>query len=215
MVDLVKARGSFRAYLTLAGHGDPYVAITGYIWFGIFQLLLAAYAITQVARWSSEDSEGRLEIVLSAPVSRPRVVVERAAVLLAGTAWIIAVSSTAFYSTAHAVNIGLRLGDLAAASVALIPFSLSFAAIGAVLASRVPRATVAALVTFAFFSYLITEGGPLMKWPDWLLKLSVFSLYGTPLTNGIYWTGLRILLGVSVVGFGLGAFLIERRDIGR
>jgi ABC-2 type transport system permease protein len=214
MVDLVNGPGGFRAYLTLVGHGDPYVAITGFFWFGIFQMLLAVYAITQVARWSSDDNEGRLEMVLSAPVSRSRVVGERALVLLVATVAIIAVSSVAFYISAHSENIELHASDLAAASTVLVPFVLSFAAIGALLASRVPRQTVAVLATIAFLSYLITEGGPLMKWPDWVLKLSVFSLYGSPLTSGVYWTGLWILLVVTVVGFGLAAVLMQRRDVG-
>ena len=215
VVDLVTGPSGFRAYLTLAGHGNPYVAISGFFWFGTFQLLLAIYAITRVARWSSDDSEGRLEMVLSAPLSRWRVVAERALSFLAGASVIIAVSSIAFYLAAASAKIDLHAGDLAVASLALVPFLLSFAAIGAVLASIVPRATVGVLAALAFLSYLVTELGPLMRWPDWVLKLSVFSLYGTPLTSGVYWTGMLILLAVVVVGFGLAAVLMQRREVGR
>ncbi|HXO67227.1 MAG TPA: hypothetical protein VN863_04460 [Candidatus Dormibacteraeota bacterium] len=215
VVDLVSGPSGFRTYLTLAGRGDPYVALGGFFWFGTFQLLLAIYAITRVARWSSDDNEGRLEMVLSAPVARWRVVPERAAAFLIGTAVIIAISSVAFYLAAVSANIGLHVGDLAVASLALVPYVLSFAAGGAVLASVVPRATVSVLTTVAFLSYLVTELGPLMKLPDWVLKLSVFSLYGTPLTSGVYWTGMWILLAVVAVGFGLAAALMQRRDVGR
>lgn len=215
VVDLVTGPSGFRAYLVLAGHGNPYVAISGFFWFGTFQLLLAVYAITRVARWSSDDNEGRLEMVLSAPVSRWRVVAERGVAFLVGTSVIIAVSSAGFYFGAAAVNIDLHAGDLAVASVALLPFVLSFAAVGAVLASVVPRATVGILATLAFLSYLVTELGPLMKWPDWVLKLSVFSLYGTPLTSGVYWTGMWILLAVVILGFGVAAVLMQRREVGR
>jgi putative exporter of polyketide antibiotics len=135
--------------------------------------------------------------------------------LLVATIAIIGISSAVFYLSTQAENIHLRLGDLTAASVGLVPFVLSFAAVGALLASRVPRATVAVLTTLAFLSYLITEGGPLLKWPDWALKLSVFSLYDTPLTNGIYWPGFWGLLAVAVIGFGLAAVLMQRRDVGR
>jgi ABC-2 type transport system permease protein len=214
VVDVVTGPGGFRAYLSLVGHGNPYVAIGGFFWFGTFQLLLAVYAITCVARWSSDDNEGRLEMVLSAPVSRWRVVAERAVAFLIGASVIIALSSLAFDVAATAANIDLRAGDLTVASLALVPFVLSFAAIGAVLASLVPRATVGTLATLAFLSYLVTELGPLMKWPEWVLKLSVFSLYGTPLTSGIYWNGLWILLTVVVVGFGLAAVLMQRREVG-
>lgn len=214
LVDLAKNDVTFQRYLAAGGHGDPYVALTGYFWLGIFQLLLVAYAITRVARWSSDDSEGRLEMELSEPVSRTRVVAERALALLAGTVFIIAVDAIAFYFGTHSQNINLHPGDLVTAAVVLIPFALSFAAVGMLLTSWVPRQTVAILATLAFLSYLITEGGPLLKWPDWVFKLSAFSLYGTPLTSGVYWTGLWVLLGVTVIGFGLGSVLMQRRDVG-
>lgn len=211
---LINGSSAFRAYLTFAGHRDPYVALTGYFWYGIFVTLLAVFAITQVARWSADDNEGRLETVLSAPVSRTRVVVERALTLLVDTIVLVSVSSTVFYVAAHAANINIRAGDVIAASVPLIPFTMSFAAVGALLASRVPRATVAVLAMLAFLSYLVTQAGPLLKFPDWAMKLSVFSLYGTPLTSGIDWTGLSIMLAITVIGFGAGAILMQRREVG-
>lgn len=211
---LVKGSGSFAAYLKFVGHGDPYVALTGYFWFGIFLALLSIFAIVQVARWSADDSEGRLETVLSAPVSRTRIVLERAAALLVATLLIVAVTGAGFYVSAHAANIDIHPDQLVTASIPLIPFALSFAAVGALIASRFPRIAVGVLVVLAFLSYVLTEGGPLLKLPDWVLRLSVFSLYGAPLTNGIYWTGFWILLAISIVGFGLGGILIQRRDVG-
>src|SRR6266852_3349499 len=63
----------FSSFLT----GDVYSSFFGYIWFGFAQLLMAGFAITQVARWSAEDMDGRLELILSTPVSRGRIVIER------------------------------------------------------------------------------------------------------------------------------------------
>src|SRR6266851_4409691 len=60
-------------YFAIFVNGNIYASFLGYIWFGFAQLLMAGFAITQVARWSAEDSDGRLEIVLSNPVSRARV----------------------------------------------------------------------------------------------------------------------------------------------
>jgi putative exporter of polyketide antibiotics len=65
-----------------------------------------------------------------------------------------------------------------------------------------------------FASYIITQLGPLLKWPDWVMRLSLLSLYGNPLANGIDWTGLWILIAVCIAGFGLGAVLLQRRDVG-
>jgi ABC-2 type transport system permease protein len=214
LVDVARQGGGFKAYLTLVGHGNPYVALASFFWFGIFQTLLAVYAITIVARWSADDNEGRLEMELSAPVARWRVVLERALALALAAFLVIGISSAGFYLGAVATNISVPVRDLLVASVLLVPFVLAFAAIGALFASRVPRATVAVLTTVAFFSYLITELGPLLKMPEWLLKLSLFSLYGSPMTSGVYWTGLWITALVVVAGFGSAALLIQRRDVG-
>jgi ABC-2 type transport system permease protein len=215
MVDtLIRGSGAFAGYLKLAGRGDPYVTLTGYFWFGIFIALLSVFAIVQVSRWSADDGEGRLETVLSAPVSRTRVVLERAAALLLATVMIIAFAGIGFFFSARAAGINVGVSDVVTASVPLVPFSLTFAAAGALIASRFPRIAVSALVVLTFLSYVLTEGGPLLKLPDWVLKLSVFYLYGAPLTTGIYWTGFWALLAIIVVGFGFAVLLMQRRDVG-
>jgi ABC-2 type transport system permease protein len=216
MVDtLVKGQGAtMNGYLSAAGHGNPYVTVTGYFWFGVFQLLLSVFAIVQVSRWAADDQEGRLEMLLSAPVSRARVVLERGVAFAIATAVIVAVSSVGFYLVTHSSNIDVRAGDLVTASWTLLPFALSFTAIGALLATRMPRAMAGVLGAVAFVGYVITLGGPIFKWPDWTNKLSVFSLYGNPLNAGVYWDGFWLFVAVTVVGFGLGALLMRRRDIG-
>ena len=216
LVDLVTStQGSLRAYLALVGNHDLYVSLTGFFWFGFFQLILAIYAITQVARWASEDNEGRLEMELSAPVPRWRVVLERGLTLVVSLTIVIGVSSVALYFAAHAININVPAGDLLIASLVLIPFGATFGAVGAALASRVPRAAVAVLVTIAGLSYLLIQIGPLLQWPDWALKLSIFTLYGNPLTDGVKWDGLTEMLAICVVGFGLATILMQRREVGR
>ena len=215
MAPLIRGPGAFRAYLTVIGHGDPAVALAGYFWFAFFELLLAVFAITQVARWSADDREGRLEMVLTAPVSRARVVLERALALAGAAGIVIAISSLAFYASARASSIDVRVGDVVVAGLVMAPFALTFGAVGAVLASRVPRAAVAVLATLAFASYIVDQVGPLLKLPDLVRKLAVFSLVGTPLTNGVYWTGLWIMLAVVVAGFGGATLLMQRREVGR
>jgi putative exporter of polyketide antibiotics len=86
--------------------------------------------------------------------------------------------------------------------------------VGAVIAARIPRATVGLLGGFAIASYLVTELGPLFKWPAWAQDLSAFKLYGSPLTGGIDRTGLAIMLSIVIVGFGASMLLMQRRDVG-
>jgi polyether ionophore transport system permease protein len=203
-----------RQYFDSFINGDVYRSFLGFLWFSTAELLLAGFAIAQVARWSTEDTDGRLELVLSNPVSRANVVVERAIVLTLGALFVVAVSGVAVSLEARSQSINVDSSHLIQATLLLVPFTLTFAAVGALIAARIPRATVGLLGGLAFASYLITELGPLFKWPAWAQDLSAFKLYGEPLTNGIDRTGLAIMVFVVVVGFGASMLVMQRRDIG-
>lgn len=201
-------------YFSLFIKGDVYPAFLGFIWFGFAQLLLAGFAITQVAHWSTEDSDGRLELVLSNPIPRVRVLIERAAVLTVGALIIAVASGIAVGVEAHYQSIELDRTRLADASLLLVPFTLVFGAVGALLASRIPRATGGLLGTFAFASYLLVQLGPIFKLPEWTQDLSAFKLYGQPLTAGLDQTGLVTMLIIVAAGLTASAVLMQRRDIG-
>jgi ABC-2 type transport system permease protein len=201
-------------YFAAILHGPIYQSFLSSLWFGVAQLLMAGFAITQVGRWSAEDADGRLELILSNPVSRTRVVIERALVLALGALIIAAVSGVAVGLESHYQSIDLDSGRLAAASLMLIPVTLVFAAVGALIAARLPRATVGILGTFAFASYLMQQVGPIFKLPEWLQDLSAFKLYGQPLTEGIDRTGLAIMVAIVLAGFWASAIVMQRRDIG-
>jgi ABC-2 type transport system permease protein len=203
-----------RPYLNLLITGGVYPSFLSFIWFGFAQLLIAGYAIAQVARWSAEDTDGRLEAVLSNPMSRRGVVIERATLALIGAFVIAAVSGVAVGIESHVQAIDLDQGRLIAASLLLVPVAMFFAAIGALLTSVLPRATVGVLGGFAFVSYFIVQLAPIFHWPSWTLDLSAFHLYGQPLSSGVDVTGLVIMLLVATVGFAAAALMMERRDVG-
>lgn len=214
IVEPLLGLAQLRPYFNLFITGDIYPSFLSFIWFGFAQLLIAGYAIAQVARWSAEDSDGRLEGVLSNPISRRSVLIERAAVLMIGALVIAAVSGVAVGIESHVQSIDLDQGRLIAASLLLVPMAMFFAAIGAMLASRLPRATVGLLGGFAFVSYFIVQLAPIFHWPSWTLDLSAFHLYGQPLSSGVDRTGLVIMLLVVAVGFAASALMMERRDVG-
>jgi polyether ionophore transport system permease protein len=203
-----------RPFLDVILAGAIYQSFLGFIWFGFAQLLFAGFAIAQVARWSGEDMDGRLEAALSSPTSRRMIVIERCAVLLAGALVIAAVSGAAVGVEAHAQSIDLDRGRLVAASLLLVPIAMIFAAVGSLLTTVLPRATVGLLGAFAFASYLLNELGPLFHWPGWVLDLSAFHLYGQPLRQGVDSTGLAIMVLIVAVGFVASALMMEKRDIG-
>ena len=213
VADLVNHIPIFRAYVS--GQGDLNRAVISVFWFAMMPLVLGAFAITQVSRWTTDDTEGRLEMVLSEPVSRRRVALERAGALLVATTFIAVVGSAVTLWAADAQGISLGVESIALATALLLPFGLAFGSLGAALAGWIPRATVLLLSGYAVVSYFLTQFVPLFRWPQWVANLSIFYLYGTPLTTGVYWTGFWVLMAIIAIAMTIGLLSFQRRDLGR
>jgi len=204
-----------REFLTHSSGGDPYRGFIAAFWFGIAQLLLAGFAVHLVSGWAADDTEGILTSVLSMPVHRWAVIGERAAAALVGTVVVVAVGSLAAAAMSAAVGTTLDEAAVFRASWLLIPFALTYAAVGATASANFPRAAVGVLGMLAFVSFLVYELAPLLNWPAWAANLSVQVLYGTPFLTGVFWNGLWAMLAVVVVGFGLATLLMQRREVGQ
>ena len=217
VIDLMVGTPSMRAYLDamMRGGTNYYQAFVGFGWFGVLQLLLAVYVVTQTARWVSEDADGRLEMVLSAPVHRWWVPVERGLALSVAVLAIGGLGAVAAGLGLVAQDIALDWAALTSAALLLLPLGLALAAVGATLVGCWPRAAVVVVATCGIGGYFIPQFGLLLQWPEWAMRLSVFELYGSPLARGVYWEGLWILLGIAAAGFGLAMFGMERREVGR
>ncbi len=202
-----------RAYFERAGLSG-YDTFVGAIWLSTVMLILAAYAIVQVQSWSADDAEGRLATILSAPVSRGRVIVERLVALLVAVGLICAAAGIAVYWVATSQSIELDGSKLALATALLVTIPFAFAAIGQLLAVWRPRIALVLLSTIAVASYFLVEFKPLFQWPQWVANLSLFSLYGMPMSGEVNWSGIAGLIGVAIVGTIGALFAVQRRDVG-
>ena len=202
-----------RAYFERAGL-SAYDSFLGVIWLSTAMLLLSVYAITQVAGWAADDAEGRLATLLSAPVSRARVVLERLATLLVTVTLIAAASSLAVYAVAAGQGIQLDRGRVAVAAALLLTIPFAFGSIGQLLAVSRPRIAVVALSAVAVFSYFVQQFAPLFGWPDWVANLSLYALYGTPMSGDIRWAGVAALVGIGAVATAASMAALRRRDVG-
>lgn len=202
--------------LTGSGHGTLFEGTVGFGWFGgLACALLAAYAITEVARWAREEESGQLEATLSAPISRWRVMAHRAVALGLGALALIVAGHLAIVVGTRLDGIVLDPGRLTLASLTLLPVALSFGAAGAALVAYGPRVAVVALSILAVLSYLDPYFAPVFKAPAWLVKLSVFNLYGSPLADGPYWPGLVAMAVIMAVGFAAAMAGMSRHDLRR
>ena len=204
---------AMRAYFERAGI-TAYDSVVGAIWLTTLMLILSVYAVVQVNTWSADDAEGRLAAVLTAPVSRSRVVLERTVAFIAAMAVICAAAGATVYVVATNQSLALDTAKLALATalVVLIPFA--FAAIGQLVAVWRPRIAVVLLSTVAALSYLLLQFTPLFQWPEWVGNLSLYSLFGMPMSGEVNWSGIAGLVGVGVAAT-IGALVaFQRRDVG-
>jgi ABC-2 type transport system permease protein len=202
-----------RAYFERAGLG-VYDSFVGVIWLSTAMLLLSAYAIVQVASWSADDAEGRLATILSAPVSHARVILERLATLLVAVGLIAAASAVAVYMVAGGQGITLDGGRVALAAALLLTIPFALGSIGQLVSASRPRVAVVALSAVAVFSYFVQQFVPLFGWPDWVANLSLYTLYGTPMSGDIKWAGVAGLVGIGTVATAASLVALRRRDVG-
>jgi ABC-2 type transport system permease protein len=184
--------------------------------FFLLPLLLMAFAVTQANRWAADEEEGRQELVLATPQPRLTVLLARFGALTTATV-IIAVLTLAATALASAAS-GLALdgGNLAAATLSIIPLGLLMAALGYLFSGWLRTAVDTGLLSFLLVIwFFISFVGPGLNWPDTTLRLSAFYYYGTPLLHGLPLGDTLGVLAVGVLALALASARFVRKDIGR
>jgi ABC-2 type transport system permease protein len=189
---------------------------------GFLQLVFVSFgfivvgfgAAMLVGGWASDETSGRLEMLLATPLARFRWAVESAVgVYLAIVAMTIVL----------AVAVGI--GALAAGSDALTPMAgsitlglyaaamagVGFAAGGLVRTSIAGE--VVALVVAATF--LIDLVAPPLHLPDWVHQLALTGHLGQPMVGRWDVTGMVACLALAVAGAVLAGLGMQRRDVAR
>lgn len=182
----------------------------------IVPLALGYLAVRAVASGLAGGAEsGRLDVLLSAPVSRRRLC---AAGFLASGIELAAVLAIAFLLTmlgSVLAGAGLDAGRAAAGFASVWPLALLFAGLGVLacawsLRTSVVTGAVAGVLVAMYVADLIGKLDPGL---DWVRYASVFRYYGNAIEDGI---DPLAFCGVTVAACALaalGAWLFDRRDI--
>jgi ABC-2 type transport system permease protein len=182
--------------------------------FFFLPLFLMAFAVTQVNGWSSDEQDGRLDLVLAAPQARPSVLLGRFAALATATIVIAVVTLLVSAGAAAAAGLNLNSGNLAAATLGMIPLGLLIASIGYLASGWLRTAADTGLLSFVLAAwFMISFIGPELKWPEATLRLSAFYYYGTPLLHGLQPASVLGLLVVAALALTLGVVRFTRKDI--
>ena len=169
---------------------------------------------TFVSKWASDETTGRLEVVLSTPLARARWV------LAGGIAALLAV---VVMTAGFALGIGLGAASINGLTLDAILGTLAMGlfagamvgvgvAIGGLWRTSL-AAEITALVVVA--TYLVDLLAPAFKLPDWFHQLALISHFGTPMIGSWDPVGVVASVVIAVGGIALGAWGITRRDIAR
>ncbi|WP_431951066.1 ABC transporter permease [Nocardia lijiangensis] len=181
----------------------------------IIALLSAAFGITSVLRARGEETAGRAEPILAAPVSRARWLASHLAVALGGGLFVLA-----FGGFGVGLSYGLTITDavqpLRMIGVALVylPAVWSIAAVTTLGCGWVPRAAVP--LAWSVFAYCVVAAvfATAFDLPEWFDEASPFAYLPKVPLQTVTAAPLLVITAIAAVGLAAGFAGFRRRDTG-
>lgn len=200
---------------------DTFLTGAGFLQSEMFSLIIPIIVITfcvlaGTAATAREEKEGTMDVLLSVPITRPSIVLQKAATMTLLSAAIMASTALSLMIMNVVVDLNLSIVNLIAACAGAWLLGLVFGgvamAIGAFTGS--PGVTSGAAVSLAILSWFVTGFASLYSWLELPSKLSPFSWYldGDPLLNG-FSSGHLWLLAGALAATAAATVLFTRRDI--
>ena len=214
LADQIQSFGSFQTTFAALFPGIDFSSTGGWLQLYAELLYIAAGfgAATFVSRWASDETDGRLEMVLATPMARARwVVAGGAAALLATAAMTVLFAAGVGLGSASG---GLAAGDAMVGCAALGLYAAAIVGVG-VAVGGVWRtslaAEIAALVVVA--TYLLDLVAPPLNLPDWVHQLALTAHLGQPMLGEWDPVGIVACAVLAIGGILLGAWGMARRDV--
>lgn len=177
----------------------------------IFAIGLAA------AQIAGEEENGTLSLLLAHPVSRTRLLLQKYAVLVTGTAALCGAHLAAMAAGDVAVGMDLPAGGLIGAHVSLLLLGLAVATVTFATGAATGRRglTIAVGAAVGVVAYLLNIIAAMVESLSWLRRLSLFYYYGgaEPLRVGLRPAYAAVLLAVIVGAAAVAWLRFERRDV--
>lgn len=182
----------------------------------IVPLALGYLAVRAVASGLSGAAEsGRLDVLLSAPVSRPRIAAASFAATAVELAIVLALTVVLTALGGLVSGAHLSLGATIAGYADVWPLALVFAGLGVVATGFSLRTAVVtgAVAGVLVTMYVIDLVGRLDPDLSGIRYVSIFKYYGNAIVDGIDPIAFCGVIAAAIALAGVGAWLFDRRDL--
>jgi len=181
-----------------------------FIQFGV--ILAGLFAAGLVGGWASDETSGRLEIVLSTPLGRGRWALSGGAAMVLNVAIFVALTMGGI-----AIGVATTGSDVATPVVGSLVLGLYAVAlvgighaVGGVLGTRFAGTFVIVFVMLTWFVQLL---GPLVGLPQLVQDLALTTHLGQPMVGAWDSTGVVASIALAVIGMAIGTWGFRRRDL--
>jgi ABC-2 type transport system permease protein len=188
--------------------------VLGTILYSFLPALVVIVALTLALSWPSDLENGRLELVLSTPQARPRVLLERLSANVLVVLLAPVLTCLALIIGAQLINLNINQGRVLAASFGMLPLALITLGLVYTLAGRLRYGAVLGLVTaYLALSFLEETFEGLVPIPSWIGQISIFHLYGNPIFTGMDWGHFLGMTGVGIALLVIGLIQFRYVDV--
>lgn len=166
----------------------------------------------------AEEDRHTLDLLLSNPVSRSRVILDKFLAMSAGTFLLAAVMGVALVAEGRLVDLDLAVSTVAATMLHLALLGVVFGSLALALSASTGRTGISRGVpaVVAVVAYVVNGLAPLVEWLERIQKLSPFYQYigHDPLRQGLDGGSLAISTTTALVLLALAVLGFRRRDVG-
>ncbi len=212
--------------LAMVGVGDDLAVFTsneGFVALGFFgksALIFAVYPVVMGMRISAnEEDEGTSDVLLSLPISRAQVMVEKFLAYAVSVVGVVVLIYLGLYAGVILGGVELDVALLAEVTFYLIPLMVFVMAATMLIAVLVRRRTVALGIVTAFviISYMLQTIGAAAEGTvaESVGAISFLTYYNTGeiLSQGFIWPHIAGFVGLSVVMLLAALYRYEQREI--
>ena len=192
--------------------------LNGELFFLMYPLLMLIYAIGfGSGAIASEEEKGTLDLLLSNPLNRWQLVLDKFIAMVICTLLVAAVFWAALAIGNVVVDMGLNLARLAAVCFSGFLLGITFGSIALAVGCARGKHGLSIGVGGALgvYAYLLNALAPLIGWLEPFQVASPFYYYidANPLKNGLDPVHASVLIGLTAIFLVISMVTFERRDL--